>query len=52
MNRLASPFGSRIDRTRPVAFTFEGRRYDGFEGDTIASALAASGQGVVSRSFK
>jgi len=52
VNRLAPPFGSRIDRTRPVAFTFEGRRYDGFEGDTIASALAASGQWVLSRSFK
>jgi sarcosine oxidase subunit alpha len=52
VTRLAPPHGSRIDRSRPVTFTFEGRRCQGFEGDTIASALAASGQWVLSRSFK
>ncbi|MEZ5778607.1 MAG: 2Fe-2S iron-sulfur cluster-binding protein [Paracoccaceae bacterium] len=52
MTRLDPPFGRRIDRSRPVAFTFEGQRYDGYEGDTIASALAASGQWMLSRSFK
>jgi sarcosine oxidase subunit alpha len=52
MNRLPEPWGSRIDRTRPVRFTFEGNAFEGYEGDSIASALAASGQWVLSRSFK
>ncbi|TPI15823.1 FAD-dependent oxidoreductase [Mesorhizobium sp. B4-1-3] len=52
MNRLPPPFGSRIDRSRPVRFTFEGKPFEGYEGDSIASALAASGQWVLSRSFK
>ncbi|MEM7084125.1 MAG: (2Fe-2S)-binding protein, partial [Pseudomonadota bacterium] len=50
--RLAKPFGSRLDRTQPLRFTFEGHPYVGFKGDTVASALAASGQFVLSRSFK
>ncbi|OHV60413.1 sarcosine oxidase subunit alpha family protein [Mesorhizobium sp. LCM 4577] len=44
--------GSDIDRGRPLSFTFDGRRVEGFAGDTIASALLASGQAVVGRSFK
>ncbi|RUU58672.1 sarcosine oxidase subunit alpha family protein [Mesorhizobium sp. M2C.T.Ca.TU.002.02.1.1] len=44
--------GSDIDRDRPLSFTFDGRRVEGFAGDTIASALLASGQAVVGRSFK
>jgi sarcosine oxidase subunit alpha len=35
-----------------VSFTFEGREYHGFDGDTLASALAANGQLLLSRSFK
>ena len=31
-NRLPPPAGRRIDRTRPVAVTFEGRRYQGLAG--------------------
>ncbi|RUW77199.1 FAD-dependent oxidoreductase, partial [Mesorhizobium sp. M1E.F.Ca.ET.063.01.1.1] len=49
--RLANG-GSDIDRARPLAFTFDGRRVEGFAGDTIASALLASGQAIVGRSFK
>ncbi len=49
--RLASG-GSEIDRSRPLSFTFDGRAVQGFAGDTIASALLASGQRVVARSFK
>ncbi|MEM7044779.1 MAG: 2Fe-2S iron-sulfur cluster-binding protein, partial [Pseudomonadota bacterium] len=41
-----------IDRSKPISFSFEGRAYSGFEGDVIASALASSGQWVLSRSFK
>jgi sarcosine oxidase subunit alpha len=51
-NRLPPPHGLLIDRTSPVSFSFEGRRYDGYEGDCIASALAANGRWVLSRSFK
>ena len=50
--RLPPPAGSRIDRTRPVPFEFEGRAYTGYAGDTIASALAANGVWCLSRSFK
>ena len=50
--RLPAPAGSRLDRTRPLAFTFEGETYQGFAGDTIASALMANGICVFSRSFK
>ena len=41
-----------IDRSRTVAFDFEGRTVEGYEGDTIASALYASGVRIFSRSFK
>ena len=50
--RLAEPWGSRIDRGRAVAFTFNGRPYQGFHGDTLASALLANGVQLVGRSFK
>jgi sarcosine oxidase subunit alpha len=51
--RLAQPQpGEVIDRGRPLAFTWNGRQRHGFEGDTIISALAASGERVFSRSFK
>src|SRR3954451_24056815 len=44
--------GGRIDRTRPLRFTFDGRTYGGFAGDTLASALLANGVHLVGRSFK
>ncbi len=46
------PTGGEIDRSRPLRFTFDGKQIDGFEGDTLASALLASGQQVLGRSFK
>lgn len=52
MTRLAPQPGERIDRDRRVSFTFDGKSYSGFEGDTIVSALYATGQRVFSRSFK
>jgi sarcosine oxidase subunit alpha len=52
MTRLPSQSGEWLDRTREIAFTFEGRRHTGFAGDTIASALAADGVSLLSRSFK
>ncbi|MBO9432046.1 sarcosine oxidase subunit alpha family protein [Sulfitobacter sp. R18_1] len=41
-----------IDRETPVSFTFDGRRYGGFAGDTVASAMLANGQRLMGRSFK
>ena len=44
--------GDWLTRARELAFEFEGRRYTGFEGDTITSALAAAGVMTLGRSFK
>ncbi|MBS9404765.1 sarcosine oxidase subunit alpha family protein [Halomonas sp. TRM85114] len=49
-NRLTQ--GGRIDRSRPLSFTFNGQTYQGHAGDTLASALLANGVDVVNRSFK
>ena len=49
-NRL--PRGGRIDRSRPLAFSFDGKACEGFAGDTLASALMAGGVSLVGRSFK
>ncbi|HEX9773542.1 MAG TPA: 2Fe-2S iron-sulfur cluster-binding protein, partial [Steroidobacteraceae bacterium] len=49
-NRLDK--GGRIDRSRPLRFSFNGASYEGFAGDTLASALLANGIDVVNRSFK
>ena len=50
--RLQPRPGERIDRSQPVSFTFEGKIVEGLAGDTIGSALFASGQRIFSRSFK
>ncbi|MCF6273986.1 MAG: sarcosine oxidase subunit alpha family protein [Rhodobacteraceae bacterium] len=44
--------GCLIDRSQPVAFTFNGKRVQGFRGDTLASALMAADRRMVGRSFK
>lgn len=44
--------GGLIDRSRTIGFGFDGRRYQGHPGDTLASALLAAGVGIVGRSFK
>ena len=44
--------GGLIDRSRQLLFSFNGRRYQGYEGDTLASALLANGVMLVGRSFK
>ncbi len=46
------PSGGRIDRNRPISFTFNGRAYTGFDGDTLASALLANDVRLTARSFK
>jgi len=44
--------GGYVDRSRPVTFHFGGKTYQGFEGDTLASALLANGVRLFGRSFK
>jgi sarcosine oxidase subunit alpha len=44
--------GGRIDRGRPLRFQFDGRGYQGYAGDTLASALLANDVHLVGRSFK
>ena len=44
--------GGRIDRRRPLGFTYDGAQYEGCAGDTLASALLANGIHLVGRSFK
>ncbi|KAM3102188.1 FAD-dependent oxidoreductase [Phormidesmis sp. 146-12] len=52
MRRLPPIIGEWIDRTQPIEFFFEGQRFTGYKGDTIASALWAAGQQILGRSFK
>ena len=41
-----------IDRNKKISFKFNGKKYFGYEGDTLASALIANGVHLVGRSFK
>ncbi len=44
--------GGRIDRNKPLSFTFNGNIYTGYEGDTLSSALLANDVLLTSRSFR
>jgi sarcosine oxidase, subunit alpha len=46
------PTGGRVDRSQPLSFRFDGIGYQGFAGDTLASALLANGVRIAGRSFK
>ncbi|MBI4500432.1 MAG: (2Fe-2S)-binding protein [Gemmatimonadetes bacterium] len=50
--RLSSHPAQRVDRSKPVHFTLDGRRVAAFAGETVAAALYAAGQRILSRSFK
>jgi sarcosine oxidase subunit alpha len=52
VTRLPEQAHERIDRTTQVTFQFDGKPVTGFAGDSIGSALFASGRRVFSRSFK
>jgi sarcosine oxidase subunit alpha len=52
MYRLEANPDEWIDRSVPLSFVFEGKQYQGYRGDTISSALAASGVPYLARSFK
>ncbi len=49
-NRIS--FGGQVDRRRTLRFWFDGVRYEGHLGDTLASALLANGVKLTGRSFK
>ena len=50
--RLPARPGEVIDRAAPLEFIWNGRTVTGYAGDTVVSALAASGCRVFSRSMK
>lgn len=50
--RLPDAPSQVVDREKVVEFVFDGKTYTAYEGDTIASALAAAGVTTFSRSFK
>lgn len=52
MTRFRLDGRGRVDRRTAISFTFDGRSYTGFLGDTLASALLANGVHLVGRSFK
>jgi len=49
--RIAAPH-VRVDTSRSIEFTFDGKTYRGHPGDTLASALLANNVHMVARSFK
>ncbi|MDN6149032.1 MAG: 2Fe-2S iron-sulfur cluster-binding protein [Yaniella sp.] len=50
--RLPTQPNEVIDRSKRVTFTWNGKSYFGYEGDSVVSALAAAGERVFSRSMK
>jgi sarcosine oxidase, subunit alpha len=52
MTAFRLPEGGRIDRDRPLHFSFDNRKLQGCAGDTLASALLANDVFLVGRSFK
>ncbi|MGU9956724.1 MAG: sarcosine oxidase subunit alpha family protein [Arenicellales bacterium WSBS_2016_MAG_OTU3] len=44
--------GGRVNRDKPLRFTFNAKVLQGYEGDTLASALLANDVKIIGRSFK
>ncbi|GAA6178603.1 sarcosine oxidase subunit alpha family protein [Shimia sp. NS0008-38b] len=44
--------GRLLNKAKQVTFSFNGKQFTGFEGDTLASALLANDQMMMGRSFK
>ncbi len=42
----------QVNRDKKISFKFNGKKYFGYQGDTLASALLANGVHLVGRSFK
>ncbi len=52
MNACRTDKGGRVERGKPVSFSFNGKVYSGYKGDTLASALLANNVHFVGRSYK
>ena len=52
MSGWRSEGGIAVDRGQPVSFRWAGKSYQGYAGDTLASALIANGVSIIGRSFK
>ncbi len=52
MTTFRTAEGGRIDRDTTLGFTFDGQAYTGHPGDTLASALLASGRHQIATSVK
>ncbi|HET7870374.1 MAG TPA: 2Fe-2S iron-sulfur cluster-binding protein [Actinomycetota bacterium] len=50
--RVVAGPAEALNRRKRTTFRVDGRRIEAFEGDTIGSAMAASGIGAITRSFK
>ncbi|MBE1285047.1 MAG: sarcosine oxidase subunit alpha family protein [Rhodobacteraceae bacterium] len=50
MKRLAT--GGRIDRSKPLTVSFDGKSLPALQGDTLSAAMLAGGVSLVARSFK
>lgn len=52
MTGFRIPGRGRVHSDQPVTFTFDGQRFTGLRGDTVASALLANGVHLMGRGFK
>ena len=52
MSQINRIDGGLIDQEKVISFTFNGQLLQGYEGDTLASALLADNKHLVGRSFK
>lgn len=52
IDRLPAPWGRLLDREKPLTFSFEGQRFSGYGGDSVASALLGRGEWLLGRSLK
>ena len=52
MTSFRLPKGGLVDRSTELAFSFDGKRFTGHQGDTLSSALLANGVTLMGRSFK
>ncbi|NQY82887.1 MAG: sarcosine oxidase subunit alpha family protein, partial [Alphaproteobacteria bacterium] len=52
MQLMRSAKGGHLDRDQSLSFRFNGHDYEGFSGDSLASALLANGVRLVGRSLK
>jgi sarcosine oxidase subunit alpha len=52
MSSFRTATGGRIDRDATLGFTFDGQSYTGHRGDTLASALLASGRHQIATSVR